>query len=83
MVTRALPPAVFVDSPQDFRRWLEQEFRRHPAAWEFFGRQSPAYRRNAAWRVVSAKRPETRLRRLRQLIESSADGRLPDPLNSP
>lgn len=73
----------YENRPAELPDDLEQEFRRHPAAWEFFGRQSPAYRRNAAWWVVSAKRPETRDRRLRQLIESSADGRRPGPLNPP
>ncbi|MEY2495172.1 MAG: hypothetical protein QOJ45_1664 [Verrucomicrobiota bacterium] len=49
----------------------EREFRRDPVAWEFFQRQPPGYRRLAAWFVISAKRPETRRKRLERLIEQS------------
>jgi uncharacterized protein YdeI (YjbR/CyaY-like superfamily) len=49
----------------------EREFRRDPAAWEFFQRQPPGYRRLAAWWVISAKRPETRRKRLDRLFEQS------------
>jgi uncharacterized protein YdeI (YjbR/CyaY-like superfamily) len=52
----------------------EAEFRRHRSAWKFFEAQPPSYRRLAAYRVTSAKRPETRARRLRALIESSEKG---------
>jgi uncharacterized protein YdeI (YjbR/CyaY-like superfamily) len=53
----------------------EDEFRAHPAAWEFFEAQPPSYRRTALHWVVSAKREETRSRRLAKLIEDSAAGR--------
>lgn len=49
----------------------EREFRRDPAGWEFFQRQPPGYRRLAAWWVISAKRPETRRKRLDRLITTS------------
>jgi len=49
--------------------------RRNPRAWEFFHTQPPGYRRAAAWWVTSAKKEETRLRRLATLIEDSAHGR--------
>jgi uncharacterized protein YdeI (YjbR/CyaY-like superfamily) len=54
--------------------------RADPAAWEWFSRQSPAYRRSATHWVISAKRPETRARRLAQLIADSAQGRKVPPL---
>ena len=54
---------------------LEKEFRAHPKAWGFFQKQPPGYRRTATWWVVSAKKDETRARRLRQLIEDSDAGR--------
>lgn len=55
----------------------EREFRRDPAAWEFFQRQPPGYRRLAAWWVISAKRSETRRKRLDCLItESRAQRRI-------
>ncbi|MEY2560669.1 MAG: hypothetical protein QOG51_1084 [Verrucomicrobiota bacterium] len=49
----------------------ERKFRRDRAAWEFFQRQPPGYRRLAAWWVISAKRPETRRKRLARLIADS------------
>jgi uncharacterized protein YdeI (YjbR/CyaY-like superfamily) len=53
----------------------EERFRASAEAWEFFQSQPPWYRRTAIRLVVSAKRPETRERRLRQLIDDSAAGR--------
>jgi uncharacterized protein YdeI (YjbR/CyaY-like superfamily) len=50
-------------------------FRADPAAWEWFSRQTPAYRRSATHWVITAKRPETRERRLAQLIADSGAGR--------
>jgi uncharacterized protein YdeI (YjbR/CyaY-like superfamily) len=45
------------------------------AASSFFVRQSPSYRRAATWWVISAKREETRLKRVQTLIDLSAKGR--------
>ena len=53
----------------------EREFRANERAWTFFEAQAPWYRRNATHWVTSAKRPETRRRRLETLIEDSAAGR--------
>ncbi len=53
----------------------EKEFRANRKAWDFFADQAPWYRRNATHWVTSAKREETRRRRLTQLIEDSAAGR--------
>jgi uncharacterized protein YdeI (YjbR/CyaY-like superfamily) len=53
----------------------EGRLRADPDAWRFWEAQQPSYRRVAAWWVVSAKRPETRERRLQQLIAESAAGR--------
>jgi uncharacterized protein YdeI (YjbR/CyaY-like superfamily) len=49
--------------------------RKNKAAWDFFQAQPPSYRKAAGWWVVSAKKEETRLKRLEQLIEDSAGGR--------
>jgi uncharacterized protein YdeI (YjbR/CyaY-like superfamily) len=55
----------------------EREFRRDRVAWQFFQAQPAGCRRMAAWWVISAKRPETRRRRLERLIaESGANRRL-------
>ena len=58
----------------------EARFRADAAAWEWFSARPPSYRRAALWWVVSAKRPETRERRLSTLIEDSAAGRPIKPL---
>jgi uncharacterized protein YdeI (YjbR/CyaY-like superfamily) len=52
----------------------EEEFRRNERAWEFFQSQPPSYRKPATWWVLSAKREETRARRLATLIADSAAG---------
>ena len=54
---------------------LEALFRQNEPAWAFFQAQSPWYRRTASWWVISAKKEETRLKRLATLIEDSANGR--------
>lgn len=51
---------------------LESAFRRHRAAWEFFCQQPAGYRRTALWWVSSAKKEETRQRRLNCLMRDSA-----------
>ena len=49
-------------------------------AWAWFERQAPSYRRTAIHWVTSAKRPETRERRLAALIADSAAGQKVKPL---
>ena len=49
----------------------EAEFRKHKRAWAFFAAQPPSYRKTAAFLVMSAKRDETRSRRLASLIRHS------------
>jgi uncharacterized protein YdeI (YjbR/CyaY-like superfamily) len=58
-------------------------FKASKAAWRFFESQPPGYRRLATWWVISAKRPETRVRRLQTLIDDSAAGRRIGPLQRP
>jgi uncharacterized protein YdeI (YjbR/CyaY-like superfamily) len=53
----------------------ERAFQANEAAYEFFRLQPPGYRRTATHWVVSAKREETRRKRLATLIEDSANGR--------
>jgi uncharacterized protein YdeI (YjbR/CyaY-like superfamily) len=66
------------EHPAEFDAESERRFRRERAAWRFFQEQPPGYRRLATHYVTSAKRPETRERRLTVLIEHSArDERLP------
>lgn len=58
-----------------FTREQERSFRANRGAWKFFQSQAPWYRRTATHWVVSAKREDTRERRLAQLIDDSAQGR--------
>jgi uncharacterized protein YdeI (YjbR/CyaY-like superfamily) len=57
----------------------ERAFQATPPAWAWWERQSPSFRAMATWWVVSAKRPETRAKRLATLIEDAAAGRKPKP----
>jgi uncharacterized protein YdeI (YjbR/CyaY-like superfamily) len=57
-----------------------KRLRANEAAAGFFYAQSPSYRKLATWWVISAKREETRLRRLQQLIDDSAAGRRIGPM---
>ena len=50
------------------------KLKRNKAAWKFFLAQPPGYRKTINWWIVSAKKEETRLKRLEQLIEVSAAG---------
>jgi uncharacterized protein YdeI (YjbR/CyaY-like superfamily) len=61
----------FEKRPEAFPAAMERRFRANRAAWSFFGQQPPGYRRLAIWWVTSAKRDETRERRLAQLIDVS------------
>ncbi len=61
----------------------EATFRANAAAWSWFEGASPYYRKTAVYWVMSAKRPETRDRRLATLIEHSAKGQRVPPLTPP
>jgi uncharacterized protein YdeI (YjbR/CyaY-like superfamily) len=61
----------------------EARFRAEPEAWDWFERQAPSYRRAALHWVVSAKRQETRDRRLDLLIGDSKAGLRITPMRRP
>ena len=58
----------------------EKLFRSRKKGWEFFQAQPSWYRKTALWWVASAKREETRRKRLTQLIEDSELGKTIRPL---
>lgn len=65
------------EQPEDAAKLSEAEnalFRANEAAWAFFEGQAPHYQRLAQWWVVSAKKAETRQKRMAKLIEDSANG---------
>jgi len=53
----------------------QRRFRADKKAWANFEKMPPSYRHPAIWWVVSAKRDDTRERRLATLIADSAEGR--------
>lgn len=53
---------------------FEKKFRERADAWKFFQSQAPWYQRTSTYWVISAKREETRLKRLATLIDCSARG---------
>lgn len=52
----------------------EGKLRKHREAWRFFEAQPPSYRRAASWWIMSARKEETRLRRLATLVRDSEQG---------
>jgi len=52
----------------------ENRFRSHPKAWEFFQRQPASYRQNVIWSLVTAKKKETRQKRIEKLIAACETG---------
>jgi uncharacterized protein YdeI (YjbR/CyaY-like superfamily) len=65
---------AYENAPRTFSADEEKRFRRKRKAWAFFESQPPGYRRLAIYWVTSAKREETRARRLAQLMDDSARG---------
>ena len=71
---------------RDAAAFTDQEtaaFQADTAAWADWERRPPGYRKSATYWVTSAKRPETRERRLGALIADSAAGRKPGALTPP
>lgn len=64
-------------------RGCETTFGLHPEARKFFRSQAPWYQRTCSWWVVSAKKEETRAKRLALLIECSEQKRRIPALTRP
>ena len=64
----------FENAPKQLSGAYEKRFRQSKKAWEFFEKQPPYFKRLVIHRVMSAKKEETQIRRLEQLIQSSAKG---------
>ena len=65
----------YESGPRELADEETAQFRANPAAWADWQSRPPGYRKLALHWVTSAKRPETRARRLAALIEESAAGR--------
>ena len=63
------------NAPKELPAAEEKKFRANRKAWTYFNAQAPSYRRVAIYWVMSAKREETRARRLALLIDDSGQER--------
>ena len=50
-------------------------FRETPGAWDFFRAQPPGYQKLCTHFIVSAKKPETRAKRLEMVVTHAAKGK--------
>ena len=73
----------FETRPRELPPSCLKAFRARPRAWRFFQAQPPWYRRTTAFWIASAKKAETRDRRLATLIADSEAGRTILPLRRP
>jgi uncharacterized protein YdeI (YjbR/CyaY-like superfamily) len=80
---REMPQYSYESRPLALAPACLARLRARPRAWRFFEAQPPWYRRSCAFWVMSAKRPETRARRLDVLIESSEQKKAVPPLKRP
>lgn len=76
-------PYSFESKPLELDAASEKKLRANKRAWTFFQAQAPWYRRTTTFWVMSAKREETRARRLATLIAHCAKGTTIPPLTSP
>jgi uncharacterized protein YdeI (YjbR/CyaY-like superfamily) len=60
--------------PETFSADMEMLFRHNDRAWKYYQSETPSYRKVTIKWVLSAKQEATRLKRLQELIESSASG---------
>ena len=64
---------------QPFDAAFEAQLKANEKAWHFFHKQAPSYQKTVRHWIMSAKQPETRLKRLTSLIEDSENGRKVGP----
>lgn len=63
------------ERPRELSPAFKKRFKANRKAWEFFQAQAPWYRRTSSFWVMSAKKEETREKRLTTLIADSAQNR--------
>ena len=73
----------FETKPRDLAPAYARRLKANRAAWTFFQAQPPWYRRTSRFWVMSAKKEETRLKRLATLIACCAKGTWIGPLTRP
>lgn len=65
---------AFENRPKEFSPEFEKKFRADKRAWEFFQSEPSSIRKTCIFWVMSAKKEETRVRRLDQLMARAAQG---------
>ena len=66
---------AYEKKPETLRNDFEKNFKSNRKAWKFFQQMPPSYMRIAIHWVMSAKKEETKFRRLEQLIKDSEEGK--------
>jgi uncharacterized protein YdeI (YjbR/CyaY-like superfamily) len=64
----------FENAPRELDEVYAKRFRANKKAWDFFAAQPPFFKRTVAFWIMSAKKEETRLRRLDGLMRASEKG---------
>jgi uncharacterized protein YdeI (YjbR/CyaY-like superfamily) len=76
----AIAPYSFENKSIQLGPALEKKLRANRRAWRYFQAQAPWYRRTVIFWIMTAKREETRGKRLAKLIESSEQDQPIPPL---
>jgi uncharacterized protein YdeI (YjbR/CyaY-like superfamily) len=66
---------AYENRPAELEEAFAKAFRINKEAWAFFQAQPPSYRKLANWYIASARKEETRQKRLARLIADSAAGK--------
>jgi uncharacterized protein YdeI (YjbR/CyaY-like superfamily) len=66
---------AFEKKDVDFSVELVKEFKKNKAAWNWFQKQVPSYKKVVKHWVMSGKKDETRMKRLKELILDSEQGK--------
>jgi uncharacterized protein YdeI (YjbR/CyaY-like superfamily) len=64
---------LYEQRPRDLDPVYERRFKANGRAWTFFQAQPPGYRRLVTMWIMSAKKEETRLKRLEAIMKASAE----------
>lgn len=57
---------------------LKEELKKEEGAWDFFNALSRSKRKILLYWVISAKRPETKLKRIKEIMENVSKERIPE-----
>ena len=63
------------EAPAELSPEFEDAFKENAAAWEFYTKQAPSYRKVVAHLVMTAKQEKTRIARFEKLVKASAEGK--------